>query len=77
MAIVMCALSVTVYEIFAVEICITWTFDLYNGPRPIVNVSITSRYTTSYLLTIAMFALSVTVCETNTLIYRNGLDSNL
>ena len=42
--------------------------DLYNEPTPIVNVTIKSQYTTSYMLTIVIFALSVTVCETNKMV---------
>ena len=48
--------------------------DLYNWPRSNVNVPIKSQYTTSNMQTIVTFALSVTICEINTLIYRNGLD---
>ena len=60
MAIVMFAISVTVYEIFAVEISMTLTmaFIIGQGYMPIE-----SKCRTFYLMVKVMFSLHVTVCE--------------
>ena len=57
MAIVMLAIFVTIYETFAMKICmiLTWPLEL---ARDIVNMS-----TDSYMKAIVMFDISVTIYE--------------
>ena len=73
------ALSVTIYEIFAVEI----NFDLWIRSRSNVHMSIESQCRIFYLKVIVMFPLFVTICKilaveicmTLTLIFRMGPSS--
>ena len=51
--------------------------DLYNGSMLNINVPMGRPCTTFYLFTIAMFALSVTVCGIITFELHNVLDSNI
>ena len=61
--------SVTILKIFTVEMCmiLTLAFRIVNE-RP---------YVTCYFMVIAMFAISVSVCEKITRKLRNALESNL
>ena len=52
------ALSVTIYEIFKIEISMTLDPHLYNELRSNINMAIESTYMTSYLMKIVMFAIS-------------------
>ena len=63
MAIVMFALSGTVLEVFAVEMCVDLNLDLYNCPRSNLNMLIENLCETSYFMAMLMFALSVTILE--------------
>ena len=82
MKIIIFDLYVTIYEIFAVKMCMTLTFRMDQGPRSNVNMPIKSPYTTSYLMAIVMYALLVTIykiftieiCTTLTLSYRMRQD---
>ena len=68
----MLALSVTVYEIFTVEISttLTLTFRIFKG-------EIKGQNATSYVLAIAMFVQTVAVCEAITYKLLKVLHSNL
>ena len=70
------ATSVTVCEIFAVELCMTLTL-IFTSTRSNVNMSIEMSYMTSYLMAIIVFALSVTVCVIITYELPNILDSSI
>ena len=52
MEIVIFALSVTIYEIFAIKMCMPFNLKLYNDPMSNENMPIESLYMTSYLITI-------------------------
>ena len=60
--IAMFALPVTISEIFSRNV---HHLNLENGPMSIINMLTTMLDTTSYVLALAMFAPSVTVCEMN------------
>ena len=68
--------SVTVCEIFAVEMCMISTLTFLNEPRSDVNTSVERPHATSYVLAIAMFVASVTVCEIMTCERTDVLSSN-
>ena len=51
--------------------------DLYNGPRSNINMPIENPHMTFYVLAIAMFVPSVTVCKIMTFELPNVLESNV
>ena len=52
------AMCITIYKIFAVEMCMTLSFEFYLGPRSNVNMPIESSYSISYLMTIVILFIS-------------------
>ena len=77
MAVLMAALSVTVLEIIAVEMCMTLTLN-FKKTKVNIYTAIERSYVTSYLMTTVMLTLHVTIleifavntCITLTMIYR-------
>ena len=59
MAIAIVALSVTIYDIFAIEMLIPYDPDIYSGIRSNVNMPTESHWKTSHLMTIIMSAIYV------------------
>ena len=59
MTIVIVALSVTIYDIFAIEMLTPYDPNIYSGIRPNVNMPRESHWKTSHLMTIIMSAIYV------------------
>ena len=76
LAIANSVLSVTVCEIFAVEVCMTLTPTSGMGQYKNVIMLVEWSHATSYVLAIAMFVLFVTSCEIVTYTLSFVLSSN-
>ena len=73
----MFALSVIVFEIFTIEICMTLTSTFRMGQDEMHEYLSKVQYADSFVLAILMFAPTVTVCKIIMFKLPNGLDSNL
>ena len=64
MIIVICVLSVTIYEMFAIKMCMTWTLTFrMEQSKMLICKSKARIIMTSYLMLIAMFVLSLITWE--------------